>query len=280
MAGMTSIIPKKVEERLKKALKHYQPIVSTALAKDINEADTAKIVTEILSGLFGYDKFEEITSEHAIRGSYCDLAVVVEGRLEILFEVKAVGLTLKDIHTRQAINYAANQGTEWVVLTNGVVWRIYHVDFAKPVSEELVAEFNFLNLDPKNPADIEHLFLLTKEGIRKSALDEFHSQKQALNKFNLAAIIMSEPIVKVIRRELKRFAPEVKVNKVEVENILKQEVLKREVVEGERAEEAMKNIMKAISKQAKPRRKAKIEKEESIVEPTGQTEEIIKNDIF
>ena len=40
------------------------------------------LVKDLLAEVFGYDKYAELTSEHAIRGTYCDLAVkvVAEGR--------------------------------------------------------------------------------------------------------------------------------------------------------------------------------------------------------
>ncbi|MCP3402852.1 hypothetical protein [Bradyrhizobium sp. CCGB20] len=34
-----------------------------------------------------------------------------------------------DAHVKQAIDYAANKGIEWVVLTSGAHWRIYKVYF-------------------------------------------------------------------------------------------------------------------------------------------------------
>ena len=50
----------------------------------------------MLADLFGFDKYTEITSEQAIRGTYCDLAVKLEGKIKYLVEVKAIGLMLKD----------------------------------------------------------------------------------------------------------------------------------------------------------------------------------------
>lgn len=40
----------------------------------------------------------------------------------MLIEVKAVGIDLRDGHAKQAVDYAANQGVEWVALTNGVIF--------------------------------------------------------------------------------------------------------------------------------------------------------------
>ncbi len=106
-------IPTKVLARITKGLDQFQPIIKSARARDINESNTVTIVTDILSDILGYDKYTEVTSEVAIRGSYCDLAIKVEGNLEFLIEVKAIGMELKESHTRQAVNYAANQGIEW-----------------------------------------------------------------------------------------------------------------------------------------------------------------------
>jgi predicted type IV restriction endonuclease len=118
-------VPTKVGERLASGLKRFQPVLQSAKARDVNESDTSIIVTDILSDVFGFDKYAEITREHCIRGTFCDLAVKLQDKVQFLIEVKAAGLDLKDAHVRQAVDYAANQGVDWVVLTNGVQWRIF-----------------------------------------------------------------------------------------------------------------------------------------------------------
>lgn len=112
--------PEKVTERLVAAIKKFQPIRLSSKARDDGEADTSIIVTDMLAEVFGYDKFSEVTSEHAIRGTYCDLATKIDGVVQSLIEVKAVGLELKDPNVKQAVDYTANQGVDWVVLTNGL----------------------------------------------------------------------------------------------------------------------------------------------------------------
>jgi hypothetical protein len=107
-------VPARVLDRLVSGLKRFQPILSAAKSRDAGEADTSTIVKDLLSEVFGYDKYTEITSEYAIKGTYCDLAIKLEGKLQILIEVKAVGLDRKDGHAKQAVDYAANQGVEWV----------------------------------------------------------------------------------------------------------------------------------------------------------------------
>jgi Type I restriction enzyme R protein N terminus (HSDR_N) len=231
-------IPKRVSERLVAGIKHFQPILTAAKDRDVGETDTVTIVKDMLADVFGYDKYSELTSEFSIRGTYCDLAIKLDGKLSTLIEVKAIGLDLKDSHVKQAVDYAANQGVDWVLLTNGIRWCVYHVIFSRPIVQELVVDINFSVINPKAGTDMDMLYLWCKEGWQRSALGEFHTQKQALSRFFLGAMVLSEPVLDLIRRELRRVSPDVKIDTDQIRAVLESEVVKREVMEGEKAEEA------------------------------------------
>lgn len=241
-------VPTKVAARLSAAIKRFQPIIAWAKSRDANESDTVIVVTDMLSEVFGYDKYSEITSECSIRGTWCDLAIKIDSTIEYLIEVKAIGLELKDSYKRQAVDYSANQGTDWVLLTNAEIWRVYKVTFAKPIVSELVLEINFSALSPKKSGDLELLYNLTREGLMKSALGEFHTQQQALSRFFMGALVLSHPVLEVLRRELKRISPDVRIDLDQIRSVLKSEVLKREVVESDKAEDARKKIARAAGK--------------------------------
>lgn len=247
-------IPKKVADRLTAGIRRYQPVLASAKLRDIGEADTVTIVKDLLADVFGYNKYSELTSEYAIRGTYCDLAIKIEGALQTLIEVKAIGLELKDHHVKQAIDYAANQGVDWVLLTNGSQWRVYHVVFAKPIGQELIVDLDLCALNARSAADIEKLFLWCKEGWQKSVLGEYRDQKQALSRFSVAAVIQSEPVVAVIRRELRRLSPDIRIEADEVQAVIVNEVLKRDVLEGDQATEAKRKLARAASKQLRESR--------------------------
>ena len=242
-------IPVKIIDRISAGVKRFQPILTSAKSRDVGESDTVTIIVDILAEVFGYDKYSEITSEYAIRGTYCDLAIKLEGALEMLIEVKAIGIDLKEPHVKQAIDYAANQGVEWVVLTNGLNWRVYKVIFGKPIGQELVLDLDFCGLTGKSAKDIDTLYLFCKEGWMKSVLGEYHTQKQALSRFFLGAMILSEPVLNIIRRELKRLSPDVRVEVDEIKAVLMAEVLKREVLEGDSAADAKKKLARSAAKQ-------------------------------
>ena len=54
----------------------------------------------MLADVFGYDKYSEVTRELCIRGTFCDLATRIDGKFQLLREVKAIGLDLKDAHVQ------------------------------------------------------------------------------------------------------------------------------------------------------------------------------------
>ena len=261
---MGSVSPK-IAERISSGIKRFQPILESARSRDVGESDTVTIVVDMLAEIFGYDKYSEITSEHAIRGTYCDLAIKIDGALQMLLEVKAIGLDLKDQYVKQAVDYAVNQGVDWVVLTNGLLWRVYKVTFTKPIESELVVEINFASLNQKNTKDIESLYLFAKEGWLKSVLGDYHSQKQALSRFFLGAMLLTDPVLEVLRRELRRVSPDVKIDIEELKISLSSEVLKREVMEGEKADEARKKISRIAGK-------AQRAKEEKLENTTAKTD--------
>jgi hypothetical protein len=247
-------VPKRVAERLAAGLKRYQPILDSARARDVNESDTSMIVSDMLADVFGYDKYTEITRELCIRGTYCDLAIRIDQKFRFLLEVKAIGIELKDQHVKQVVDYAANQGVEWVALTNGVNWKVFRVSFGKPIDKELVVDLNLPALSGRNDDHIAKLFLLSRESIVKSALEEYHDQKQATNKFVLAAAILSDPALELIRRELRRMSPDLRVEVEELRTTITQDVLKRDVVEGEQAEQARKKLSRAASRMLRIRK--------------------------
>jgi len=211
-------------------------------------------VTDMLAEVFGFDKYSEVTREYAIRGTFCDLATKIDGQLQTLIEVKAIGLGLRENHVKQAVDYAANQGVEWVILTNGQHWKVFSVSFSKPISADLVLDLDLLSMQPADEDAIEDLYLLSKEGVQRSGLDAYNDQLKVRNKFNLAALVMSDPILHTIRRELKRVSPDVRISVEEIKDALAHEVIKRDAIEGEKAVEAQRLIARAASKALRQRR--------------------------
>lgn len=241
-------LPKKFVDRVKARLRHFQKLAVTQRGRDVSEADTVTLVKDILSEVFGYDKYEELTSEHLIRGTYCDLAVQTEGKVHFLIEVKAAGSNLSEAHLRQAVNYGAHKGIEWIVLTNSVEWRFYRVKFAKPIDWDEVVRLCLPDLNPRSEDDLAKIFLLAREGLAADAISAFHQQSQLFNPYTVAQAVMGDAVTSLIRRELRKAFPDLKVENDAVAEIVKASVLKRELVDGEKASEAASRLKKANQK--------------------------------
>ena len=248
--GTMAKIPSKVANRISSGIKKFQPILERAKLNGVGESDTVTIVMEMLAEIFGYDKFLEITSEHAIKGNKCDLAIKIDGEIGLIVEVKAIGINLNEQHVTQAVNYAVNieRGVEWVIVTNGMNWRVYKVIFAKPIDQDLVIEINFAPDAPKNAKDVEVLYLFSKEGWLKRELDQQHKRTKVLGRFFLGAIIRSDPVLDVVRKILRKVSPEVRIDIEEIKSELESGVIRRDVLEGDKADEAQKKMAKVANK--------------------------------
>lgn len=256
-------IPKKVVERFGKAVPKFQRVLQIAKDRDVNESDTVAILNDIFGDVLGYEKYLEVTSELAIRGTYCDLALRVEDKVQFLIEAKAIGIDLKDSHMKQACDYGANHGVQWVVLTNGIEWKIYRIRFEQPINFDLVCTFDFLALNPKSEKDQEILFLLSKEGLPKNARDDFYEKVQSVNRYVIGNLMLAEPVLSVVRRELRRLADGMRIDVDEIESIVRTQVLKREIVEGDEAATAQGRVNKFYRKGTTPRRNKQTQAPES-----------------
>lgn len=198
--------------------------------------------------MLGYDKYTEVTTEYAIRGTFCDLAVKLGSEVQYLIEAKAIGVSLKELHLRQALMYAAQHGINWVILTNGGVWQAHKMCFEQPIRNELVFELNLLEASSRSKETLQQLFLLSKEGMAKSAIQEFQEQKDACSPFLVAQILLTESTLNVIRRELRRISPAAKISADDVFALLKEEVIKRELVDGDEAKTAATRLKRSASR--------------------------------
>jgi len=229
-------------------LKRLVPIIQQQRARDVSEADTVTLVKDVFAEVLGYDKYADLTGELAIRGTYCDLAVKVGDKIALLVEVKAVGLELTDRHLKQAVDYAANHGIEWVVLSNAVKWLLYEVVFAKPIDKRLVLEVDLTTIDPKKAEQLEGLYPLSKEGFAKGAPAALRDRQDATSRFLIAGLLLyNDAVINVVRRELRRVV-DINVCEEDVLAVLRNEVVKRDCVEGPAADEAAQRVKRGAKR--------------------------------
>src|SRR6266545_4064974 len=106
-------------------------------------------------------------------------------------------------HLRQVEMYAVNEGVEWVILTNGAVWRVYHLSGGLPVVVDLAFESNLLS-EETVAQKANQLFYLTQESLKRRQVDELWKAKRATSPKSLADVLASEVVADAIRKELRR----------------------------------------------------------------------------
>ena len=144
-------------------------------------------------------------------------------------EVKRVATKLAAKHLRQVEMYAVNEGVEWMILTNGVEWRAYHLTGGLPVEIDLALEVNLLG--ESTPAQkANQLFYLSRESLKRRQIDELWKARRAQSPKSLAKVLGSDAVTEAIRKELKRTTNQ-KVERAEIARLLKETVVRPECYE-------------------------------------------------
>lgn len=172
---------------------------------ELDESATRIIVNSLLTAVLGYAELDEIKTEYNIKGEYADYVVQIQRKKHFVVEVKAIQLDLNERHLRQSLSYAANEGIDWIILTNARQIQIYRVLFQKPIEVRLVADFSFVDAssaDLKKFAEI--LICFSRSAIVKGESEYLWQCKSALALENVAKILYSQDTVKILRKSLKK----------------------------------------------------------------------------
>ena len=130
---------------------------------------------------------------------------------------------------RQVESYAINEGVEWVILTSGVVWQVYHITGGLPIIVDLALEVDLLG-DDTLAQKANQLYYLSKESLKRRQMDALWQAKRATSPKSLAKVLCSDSVLSAIRKELKRTTGQV-VNEMDVRRLLKDTVLKPECLD-------------------------------------------------
>jgi len=91
-----------------------------------------------------------------------------------------------------------------------------------------------------------------------------------MNRFYLAALLLTDPVLESLRRELRRLS-DATASTEDLAEALKHELIKREVLEGEKADVAVKKVAKASNRALRAVRKDRPEDATGAVEPETET---------
>jgi len=211
----------KLDREVRKAIVNARNMIEVVAKADGNEAETRRRVERIFGSLMGYDVLKHISREHAIHGvgdtEYCDFAIQLDNKESsvpiMLVELKRVNVDLMTKHLKQVSSYAINMGCEWVLLTNGKDWKLYHISFGQPPQTKLIDSWNLINDAPVILA--KKFELVSYKNVKRGSLTRLWEKSNVLTAQNILKGILSEKSIRLIRGEIKK-ATDVAVSPEEI----------------------------------------------------------------
>ncbi|MFN3666680.1 MAG: type I restriction enzyme HsdR N-terminal domain-containing protein, partial [Sediminibacterium sp.] len=190
------------QQKLLQSLKAYRKDFLDGNITELDESGTRIMINRFLSDVLGYKQLEEIKTEYMIKGTYADYVIQVNKTRHFLVEVKALSFQLSEKHLRQTVNYGANEGIEYALLTNGKNFEFYKIIFEQPISSRLIFSLDLSDASTlKNAAD--HLQHLHKESVVKNLFKPLWNKCEATDPYNIAGIICSDPVLQCIKKLIK-----------------------------------------------------------------------------
>lgn len=187
------------QQKLLNALKAYRKDFLEGNLKELDESGTRLMINRFLSDALGYKQLEEIKTEYMIKGTYADYVIQVNETRHFLVEVKALSFQLSEKHLRQTVNYGANEGIEYALLTNGRDFEFYKIIFAQPISSRLIFTLSLGDAAGLKNA-VNHLQHLHKDSVVKNSFKPLWNKCEATDPYNIAGIICSDPALKCIKK--------------------------------------------------------------------------------
>jgi len=189
-------------DRIKKEVNSFIPRLNLSYEKKDNESDTRLLINKMLQNILGY-AIEDIKTEQKIEGRRADYVLSVKGEDRIVIEAKKIGMTLGERQIFQATSYGAYAGIKWAILTNGLVWQLYHISIGEKVETDLI--FTIDLMDGLDDEEASCFYLISKHGMsRKNLLDNRWRKISAMCHDNIVNAILTDEVIAKIRKILNK----------------------------------------------------------------------------
>jgi len=190
------------QQKLLHSIKTYKKKYLDSGITELDESGTRLLINSFLADVLGYKPIEEIKTEYMIKGTYADYVVQVNNTRHFLVEVKALSFNLSDKHLRQTINYGANEGIEYAMLTNGRDFQFYKIIFDKPIEARKLFDINLSTITDLGQA-VLLLQYLHRESIVKYSFTPLWNKCEAMDPLNIGGMLLSEQVLSQVRKLIK-----------------------------------------------------------------------------
>lgn len=191
-----------VRSRVAAAMDRFAGPIADLADRDANEGDTRLLVADFFSVGLNFSKYHDLTTDYRTGGESNDYAIVLDGKLFAPVEVRGIGQDLDLRNIQMARRLASQEGAEWVFLTNGRAWRVYHL---RPEGSG-VRPVVVVDADLADPAsyhrNLDQLFHITREAVVHGRLDALRRWREAVEAAPLSGLVTEDSVVAAVLREL------------------------------------------------------------------------------
>lgn len=182
---------------------HHKRLISIRDAERSSEEEVRRWCIDALRQALGYEDCELDTEMRSLN-KRVDIAMKWDGKVRMVVECKNIRSRLPDSAREQAAGYAINHGAEWAVVTNGQVWKLFHVEPRKGQEPELFEVFDvaLLDEDGVSDADVEMLYLISKRAQESGDTSKAYHRARCCSERSLLRAMASERVTRAIRRQL------------------------------------------------------------------------------
>ncbi|MEC3893559.1 MULTISPECIES: hypothetical protein [Nocardiopsis] len=192
-----------VRGRVAAAVDRFRGPLTELVERDANDGDTRLLVADFFDVGLNFSKYQDLTTEFRTSGDSIDYAIVLEGELFAPIDVRRIGQELDLRNIQMSRRLAAERGAEWVFLTNGRVWRAYHLrpdgDGHTPIP---IIDVDILDEEGYDRA-VDGLFHMTRESVEHERLEALRRWREAVEAAPLAESLVSDEVVAAIRSRLR-----------------------------------------------------------------------------
>lgn len=184
---------------IKSTVVDFLPRLNAALRNQADKRETRLLVEKMLSDILGYGR-EDIRKNQAVAGHRADYVASVDDRDVLVVEAKKIGVALMGRQIGKASACAAHAGTQWVVLTNAMVWQLFHVATTGPVRCRRV--FTIDLKDGLDDREAMNFYLISKNGLSEKGLERAWQKISVLCYDNVVEAILTDDVITRIRTKL------------------------------------------------------------------------------
>lgn len=179
----------------------------------LKEYPTRTIFIDPMLEALGWDVRDpdEVELEHpTVDGKSVDYAMKVNRKVLLHLEAKQLGDPLDDVKSiTQVVGYAANDGIEWCVLTNGVRYKVYKASEKASAPDKLLFEVS-IDPDDSDGSSVQELAKqfnrLSRESMAAGRLDQLGAEIFTTGKVRKALDRLftegSPPLIRLIRKTM------------------------------------------------------------------------------